>query len=69
MSTLIERVNALTSQTTALFDITLGLNGNLENRVAAAVVVSENAAIVPLVTMAAHLINTQALLVTYIARG
>ena len=62
-------IDALTTQTSALLDVCAAINAGVTQKIAAAVQVSTNTAIVPLVTMATNLINTQTLLVTYIARG
>jgi len=58
----------LTTQTTSLLDACVVLKDSTSQLIADAVVVSENAAIVPLISMATNLIDTQTLLVTYITR-
>ena len=58
----------LTTQTTTLLDTCVVLKNNTTQLIADAVGVSENAAIVPLMSMATNLIDTQTLLVTYISR-
>lgn len=62
-------INALTTQATALFDVCIALKNNTAATIAAAVVVSENAAQIPLVIVATNLIDTQTLLVAWIAKG
>ena len=62
-------IDALTTQTTELLDACVVLKDSTSQLIANAVIVSENAAIVPLLSMATNLIDTQSLLVTYIARG
>jgi ABC-type uncharacterized transport system substrate-binding protein len=62
-------VDDLTLQTTNLLNVCVLLRDNTSALIANAVVTSVNAAQIPLVTMATNLIDTQSLLVTYIARG
>ena len=61
-------IDALTAQTSGLLEVCVSLKESAAQRIAAAVVSSENAALIPLVTMATNLIDTQALLVTYISK-
>lgn len=62
-------VDALTAQTSGLLEVCANLKNTAEQLVINAVTASENAAIIPLISMAANIIDTQALLVTYISRG
>lgn len=62
-------VNDLTLQTTNLLGVCVALRDDVSILISDAVVNSVNAAQIPLVTMATNLIDTQSLLVTYIARG
>ena len=62
-------IDALTAQTSALLDVCAAINAGVTQKIASAVQVSTNTALVPLVTMATNLITTQALLVTFIARS
>lgn len=62
-------IDNLTSKTTELLDTCVLLKENTEQLIKDAIIISENAAIVPLITMAKNLIDTQSLLVTYITRG
>ena len=61
-------IDALTSQTTELLDICTDLKDAATQQIVDAVTVSENAAQIPLVNMAANLIDTQTLVVQLIAR-
>ena len=63
-----EAINALTEQTTGLLEQCTLLKIGVSKQIADAVSVSTNAAVVPLVTMATNLIDTQTMLVTYISR-
>ena len=56
-------IDALTTQTSGLLEVCTSLKSSTAQIIADAVVVSENAAIVPLMSMAANLIDTQTLLV------
>lgn len=67
MSTL-DAITNLTQQTTDLLEVFLQQVDVVDQKIEDAVIVSENAAIVPLLTVATNLLNTQALLVTFIAR-
>lgn len=60
-------INDLTTQTTNLLAACVVLKSDTTKLIANAVVVSVNAAQIPLVSMATNLIDTQTLLVTYIA--
>jgi hypothetical protein len=62
-------IDSLTLQTTELLGVCVGLKDATQLLIADAVIVSENAAIIPLISMAKNLIDTQSLLVTYITRG
>lgn len=59
----------LTTQTSSLLDTCTSLRNATSGIIAVAVATSVNAAQIPLATMAKNLIDTQALLVQYIARG
>ena len=61
-------IDALTTQTSALLDTCVSLKAEVAQQIADAVGVSTNTAIIPLMSMAVNLINTQSLLVTYITR-
>lgn len=56
----------LTTQTTNLLDTVGNISTTLDTRIATAVTASENAALIPLVTMATNLIDTQAVFINYI---
>jgi len=56
----------LTTQTTSLLDACVVLKDSTTQLIVNAVAASENAALIPLVSMATNLIDTQTLLVTYI---
>ena len=60
-------IDALTIQTTGLLDVCVNLKNSTTQSIAAAVLVSQNAALIPLVSMAKNLIDTQTLLVKYLA--
>ena len=62
-------IAALTEQTTELLDVCVSLKDSAAQLIADAVIISENAAQVPLVIVARNLIDTQTLLTTYIMRG
>lgn len=62
-------IDALTAQTTELLDVCVSLKDSAAQLIADAVIVSENAALIPLVIVATNLIDTQTLLVTFITRG
>lgn len=57
----------LTVQTTNLLDSVNFSKSSLEADIAAAVIASENAAQIPLVTIATSIINTQATFIEYIS--
>ena len=61
-------IDALTTQTTSLLDVCVALKGGVAQQILDAVTVSTNATQIPLVTVAQNLIDTQTLLVTYIAK-
>ena len=61
-------IDALTEQTSGLLDVCVSLKNSTAQLIADAVVVSKNAALVPLVSMAVNLIDTQTLLVSLITR-
>ena len=61
-------IDALTEQTSGLLDVCVDLKNSTSQLIADAVVVSQNAALVPLVSMAVNLIDTQTLLVSLITR-
>lgn len=60
-------IDALTTQTSSLLEVCVSLKSSTAQLISDAVIVSENAAIVPLVSMAANLIDTQTLLVKFIS--
>jgi len=59
-------IDALTAQTSGLLEVCVSLKDSTAQLIANAVVVSENAAIVPLMSMATNLIDTQTMLVKFI---
>lgn len=61
-------IDALTIQTSALLDVCTTLKSGVAQNISDAVLVSTNAAIIPLMQMAQNLIDTQTLLVTLITR-
>jgi hypothetical protein len=61
-------LDALTLQTTELLDVCTDLKDATEQQIIDAVAVSENAAQIPLVTVATNLIDTQTLVVQLITR-
>jgi hypothetical protein len=61
-----DALTALTDSTNALLVSVNFSKDSLEADIAAAVVLSENAAQIPLVTIATSMINTQATFLTYI---
>jgi hypothetical protein len=69
MTPIEDAINNLTTQTTALLDSVNFSKDSLQSDIAAAIVVSENASQIPLVTIATSIINTQATFVTYISGG
>ena len=62
-------IDALTTQTTSLLNVCTTSQSNVTTLISGAVATSQNAAQIPLVTMATNLTTMQALLVKYIARG
>lgn len=62
-------IDTLTLRTTELLDVSVSLRDSTTQMIASAVILSENAALVPLIQMATNLIDMQTLLVTYISRG
>lgn len=61
-------IDELTAQTSGLLEVCVGLKNSTTQLIADAVGVSQNAALVPLVTMATSLIDTQTLLVSLLTR-
>ena len=61
-------IDALTSQTSGLLEVCVGLKNSTAQQIADAVAVSTNAAVLPLLSIATNLIDTQVLLVKFIAR-
>lgn len=61
-------IDALTAQTSGLLEVCVSLKSSTAQLIADAVVVSQNAALIPLVTVASNLIDTQALLVSLLTR-
>lgn len=59
-------IDQLTAETTSLLDVCTNLKNGIQQQIADAVVVSENAAIVPMITIATNLINTQTMLIQHI---
>lgn len=62
-------INDLTTQTTDLLNVCVALKNNTTSLIVNAVATSVNAAQIPLVHMATSMINTQTLLIAFIARG
>jgi hypothetical protein len=70
MTTALEdAVSDLTTQTTTLINVASSIFDDTSESIEAAVIVSENAAQVPLAQMATNLIDMQALLINLIASG
>lgn len=61
-------IDALTTQTFGLLEVCVAIKTGVKQQISDAVAVSTNAAVIPLVTMAINLIDTQTLLVTYITK-
>jgi len=61
-----ESIINLTTQTTNLLDTVGDISSTLDGRIETAVIASENAALIPLVTMATNLIDTQTIFINYI---
>lgn len=59
-------IDALTAETSGLLQVCVSLKNDVSQLIADAVIVSENAAVIPLISMATNLIDTQALLATLI---
>jgi len=59
-------VDSLTTQTTSLLDTCTSLRDSTSTLISDAVVVSENATQIPLVSIATDIVNTQATFVNYI---
>jgi hypothetical protein len=64
--TLEESVNELSTQTTDLLETCTTLKDNVENLISSAVTFSENAAIVPLMSMSTNIVEMQTLIVNLI---
>jgi hypothetical protein len=62
-------IEDLTAQTTDLLDACLTLKAGVATQIADAVAVSTNAAILPMMSMTAHLVTTQAWLITLATRA
>ena len=60
-------IDALTVQTSGLLEVCVNLKSDAAKLISDAVVVSQNAAVVPLMTMAVNLIDMQTLLVKLIS--
>lgn len=60
-------IDDLTAQTSGLLEVCVNLKASTAQLIADAVLVSQNAAIVPIISMAANLIDTQTMLVNYIS--
>lgn len=61
-------IDALTTQTSGLLEVCVNLKTSVKQSISDAVIHAENAAIVPLISMATNLIDTQTMLVKYITR-
>jgi hypothetical protein len=68
LATLEAEVDELAQQTTNLLDSVLAQKSAVDGIIAAAVLTSVNAAQIPLVSMASHMIDTQTLVVQLITR-
>ena len=60
-------IDDLTAQTSGLLDVCVGLKNSAAQLIADAVVASQNAALIPIVSMASNLIDTQTILVNHIS--
>jgi hypothetical protein len=60
-------VDALTLQTTNLLDTMSSIKDDVADDIAQAVIVSENAAIIPMFTISTNLININTTLINFIA--
>jgi hypothetical protein len=69
LSTLETSVDILSNNTTDLLDEVTDQKNEVSQLIADAVIVSENATIIPLITMATSIIDTQTLLISHIAPG
>lgn len=58
-------IDALTTQTTSLLEVCVALKNGVAQQIADAVLVSKNAALVPLITVSTNLINTQTMLINH----
>jgi hypothetical protein len=67
MTPIEDAINNLTTQTTALLDSVNFSKDSLQSDITAAIVVSENASQIPLITIATSIINTQATFIEYIS--
>jgi hypothetical protein len=67
MTPIEDAINNLTTQTTALLDSVNFSKDSLQSDITAAIVVSENASQIPLITIAISIINTQATFIEYIS--
>jgi hypothetical protein len=67
MTPIEDAINNLTTQTTALLDSVNFSKNSLQSDISAAIVVSENASQIPLITIATSIINTQATFIEYIS--
>lgn len=59
-----DSINNLTAQTASLLDVCVSLKNGVVQQIADAVIVSRNAAIIPLITISTNLISTQALFIS-----
>lgn len=69
MSATEDAINNLTVQTTNLLEAVNFSKASLQADIAAAVVLSESASQIPLITIATSIINTQATFISYISGG
>jgi hypothetical protein len=58
-------VDELTAQTTELIDVCVSLKNGVAQQIADAVIISQNASIIPLIIVATNLIQTQAIFINY----
>jgi len=63
-----ESIVNLTTQTTNLLDTVGDISSTLDGRIETAVTASQNAALIPLVTVATNLIDTQTIFINYITQ-
>lgn len=59
-------INTLTTQTSELLEICVTLKNGVAQQIADAVIVSKNASVVPMITIATNLIKTQTMLIAHI---